>query len=147
MILYQRSINSAPAGMITFQKVFDALNLRALQWLITDLWMTAIPESGLDVLQLENKVTQSDGRGLWVSHGEMLKIVRSCDQMIDGEFLGHPMANSVDVVRPIVRIDFFDSSIATVIIDEQIISVPSELINLLGTGSPQVELATRGSES
>jgi hypothetical protein len=143
MILFQRPIYSAPVGTITFPNVYNAINPPPLRWLLTDLWMTAIPGSRLNVLELESKVTQSDEPGLWVTHGHMLEIVRWCDQMIDGEFLGHLTTGNPEAFAPVVRIDFFDSTTATVVIDETIINPSKELAILLGSGVAQSHMMTR----
>ena len=146
MISYERPIYSAPVGQITFRNVFRALSPEPMHWLITELWMTAIPGSSVDVLDLERKVSKADGQGAWFSHLEMVRIAENCDQMIDGEFLGYLTASGSESPVPVVRIDFFDSATATVIIDETALSVSNELEELLGVGVPQSVMETRASE-
>lgn len=150
MIFFERAIYSAPVGRLTFRNVFERLDLPPLRWLVTDLYMTTRHGSGVNALAWEQRVLESSDPGLWISHAEMLDLVRGIDQLIDGEFLGYesaPGRNRSGGGAPVVRIDFFDSATVTVVVNETECDRTADLETLLGPGRAIESMRTRADDS
>jgi hypothetical protein len=150
MIFFERAIYSAPVGCLTFRNVFERLDLPPLRWLVTDLYMTTRRGSGVNALAWEQRVLESSDPGLWISHAEMLDLVRGIEQLIDGEFLGYESAPGRDRSgggAPVVRIDFFDSATVTVVVNETACDRTVDLETLLGPGRAVRSMRTRADGS
>ncbi|UFU15536.1 hypothetical protein LQK89_07565 [Curtobacterium sp. C1] len=128
--------------MPSFRSVFESLTIPRLRWLVTDLDVVVRSGSTVHVHEWDRRLTAAPPPGLRLSHDEMLTLVRDNEQVIDGAFFGVPLAAEADIAQAVIRIDFFDSSEATVVVDTAVIGVSAELEGLLG---PAVTVPTIGS--
>lgn len=127
-----------------FHDVFTSLTVPPLRWLVTDLDIVMRSGSTVNVHEWDRRLRAAPPPGLWFSHEEMLTLVRDNDQLIDGEFFGVPLGAGADPARAVLRIDFFDSGEATVVLDPSVIGVSEAFERLFG---PAVEVPSIGSRN
>lgn len=127
-----------------FHDVFTSLPVPPLRWLVTDLDIVMRSGSTVNVHEWGRRLRAAPPPGLWFSHDEMLTLVRDNDQLIDAEFFGVPLTAAADPARAVLRIDFFDSGEATVVLDPSVIGVSEAFERLFG---PAVEVPSIGSRN
>lgn len=127
-----------------FHDVFTSLTVPPLRWLVTALDIVMRSGSTVNVHEWDRRLRAAPPPGLWFSHDEMLTLVRDNDQLIDGESFGVPFGAAADPARAILRIAFFDSGEATVVLDPSVIGVSEAFERLFG---PAVEVPSIGSRN
>ncbi|MCL9665437.1 DUF6188 family protein [Curtobacterium albidum] len=130
-----------------FHDVFTALTVPPLRWLVTDLDIVMRSGSIVNVHEWDRRLGAAPPPGLWFSHDEMLTLVRDNDQLIDGEFFGVPLAAEADPARAALRIDFFDSGEATVVLDPSVIGVSEAFEGLFGPAVAVPSIGSRDADS
>lgn len=129
-----------------FHDVFTSLTVPPLRWLVTDLDIVMRSGSTVNVHEWDRRLRAAPSPGLWFSHDEMLTLVRDNDQLIDGEFFGVPFGAAADPAQAVLRIDFFDSGEATVVLDPSVIGVSEAFERLFGPEVAVPSIGTRDAD-
>lgn len=130
-----------------FHDVFTSLTVPPLRWLVTDLDIVTRSGSASNVHEWDRRLRAAPPPGLWFSHDEMLTLVRDDHQLIDGEFFGVPFGAEADPARAVLRIDFFDSGEATVVLDPSVIGVSEAFDRLYGPAVAVPSVGSRDADS
>lgn len=129
-----------------FHDVFTSLTVPPLRWLVTDLDIVVRSGSTVNVHEWDRRLRAAPPPGLWFSHDEMLTLVRDNDQLIDGEFFGVPFGAAADPARAVLRIDFFHSGEASVVLDPSVIGVSEAFERLFGPEVAVPSIGTRDAD-
>lgn len=96
----------------------------------------------------QDQVESAGTRGLVVTDSFFHMLTEASDQVTDGEVIGFGYeADAVAVRSPLVRIDAFDSSEWTVILDPARVQVDATFRKWFGSGTDGAPFTRRGSES
>jgi len=146
MIEYTLPVNKANLFVWGFKDSVRSISTTAHAWLITDLEMTATDESDLHVGDVQDQVESAGTRGLVVTDAFFRMLTDASDQVNDGEFIGSE-ADASAVRDPLVRIDAFDSSEWTVLLDPARVQVDATFRKWFAAGTDGAPFTRRGSES
>ena len=109
------------ARQIQLTDILESVEGDELAWVVKYFDAIGREDSSLNVLKLEERITNSRGEGLRFTSTELLSLAREIDQIIDCEIFGYAHTSRHGSLEPVVRVEAFDSTEWTVIVDQAVV--------------------------
>lgn len=129
---YRIRMHQPEGRLIGLIDILSLIRSPDLTWHMRFLWATTRRESDLKVLELEQRIEDSE-RGVFFSQAELQAVADQFEQVIDMDLLGFPEGNDgATDVGSVVRAEALDSSVWDVTFDEAVVELDHELLAELG---------------
>lgn len=94
--------------MISFLEILSHVDGRGLSWNVSHLWAQPRHDSRLDILKMEELAGMTPSP-LWMTWLQLLRFGGEVEQVIDGDFAGHPAPGGTSR-EPVVTVTAFDNT-------------------------------------
>lgn len=94
--------------MISFLEILSHVDGRGLSWNVSHLWAQPRHDSRLDILKMEELAGMTPSP-LWMTWLQLLRFGGEVEQVIDGDFAGHPAPGGTSR-KPVVTVTAFDNT-------------------------------------